>query len=202
MADTDSGSKPSSGGSGTGWGGGVVVAIIIISAIAKSCSGTSEKPTATFPPSPVPFVAPGDYQPPPRYGEPMAMARLNVSGHDGTGELQQLAAGMTQGEALALGLGVILTGTDTYAARIRITNTGTVPVRVYPENILIHFGAESAVVTTISHPRFLQRGVLHPGYYFEGLVMYRARIDIGVAMRLGAGSFSYNDDTVIVTYGP
>jgi len=202
MADTDPGSKPSSGGgNGSGWGGGII-AFIVIGAITKSCSSTSTKPTATPPPSPPPAVATRDYQPPPRFGEPMAVARLNVSGRDGTGELQQLAAGMTQGEALALGLGVILTGTDTYAARIRVTNTGTVPVRVFPENILVHFGAESAVVTTVNHPRFLQRGVLQPGYYFDGLVMYRARIDIGAAMRLGVGAFSYNDDTVVVNYGP
>ncbi len=202
MAETDSGNNPSSGGgSGTGWGCGIV-AFIIIGAIAKSCSSSSTKPTASVPPSPPPAVAKGNYQPPPLFGKPMAVASLHVSARDGTGELQQLLAGLTEGEALALGLSVILTGTDIYAARVRITNTGTVPIRVYPENILVHFGAEYAVVTTINHPRFLQRGVLQPGYYFEGLVIYRARIDIGAAMRLGAGSISYNDDTVVVTYGP
>lgn len=201
MANTDSDNKAaSSSGSSAGWGGGIV-AFIIVGAIAKSCSSTSTKPAASVP-SPPPAVTPSKYQPSPQYPESMAVARLTVTGRDGTGELQQLVAGMSEVEALALGLGVILTETDTYAARIRITNTGTVPIRVYPENILVHFGNESAVVNTINHPGFLQRGILHPGYYFEGLVLYRARIDIGAAMRLGSGAFTYSDDTVSVSYGP
>ena len=140
----------------------------------------------------------------PSQGSPVsaATARLSVSGRDGTQQLQQLAAGLSREDAWALGLGVMLTGTDTYGARIRITNAGNVPVRVFPENVLVHFGSESARVTTIDHPSFLRRCVLQPGYYVEGLVMYQARVDIGAVMRLGAGSFSYNDETVQVTYDP
>lgn len=129
------------------------------------------------------------------------VARLNVNGTDGTAELQRIFANeLTQAEAIALGLGVVLTGGDTYAARIRVSNTGTVPIHFFPENLAVHFGGEAVGVTTINHPKFLQRGVLQPNRFFEGLVMYRARIDIGAAMRLAGGGLSYNDDTIEVTY--
>lgn len=127
---------------------------------------------------------------------------LNVTGRDGTAELQQLAANMSEQEALALGLNVLFTGTDIYAARVKIANTGNVPIRVYPENLRVHFGGETAGVSTVSHEKFLQRGTLKPGYYFEGLVLYRARVDIGAAMRLAGGGLSYDDPTLQqVTYG-
>lgn len=200
MAEGDaSADKPSSGGGG-GWGGGFAVMIVIGVLVKIFGGGKSDKPVSPSAAPPPAITAPANYNPPPAYAPPVSVARLNVAGNDGTAELQQLAAGMTRGEAIALGLGVVLTGVDTYAARIRITNTGTVPVRVYPENLAVHFGSEAAGVTTINHPRFLQRGVLQPGYYFEGLVMYQARIDIGAAMRLAGGGLSYNDDTIQVTY--
>jgi hypothetical protein len=130
------------------------------------------------------------------------VARLNVSGHDATGELQQLTAGMTDQELLALGLGVLLTGTDLYGARIQLTNTGNRPLRVYPENLAIHCGGDAVGVLTLPHPRFLQRGVLEPGATVGGLVMYRARVDVGAAMRLMGGGLSYTDPTIAVTYDP
>jgi hypothetical protein len=75
-------------------------------------------------------------------------------------------------------------------------------VRVYPENLTIHYGNDSTAVVTYNHPRFLQACVLQPGEYARGLVMYEARMDVGAAMRLGAGALAYTDPTVEVEYGP
>jgi hypothetical protein len=123
-----------------------------------------------------------------------------VSWRDSTGELQQLVAGMSQAEVVGLGLSVVLTGADWYAARVRLANTGNTAIRVFPENIAMHFGQDSVGVTTIDHPQFLRRSVVQPGYYVEGLVMFRARVDIGALIRLGGGGLSYNDPSIRVTY--
>ena len=136
------------------------------------------------------------------YSSDGQVARLNIVGQDATNELQMLGAQMSNEEKVTLGLAVLLTGSDVYAARVQISNTGNVPVRVFPENIRIHYDQEAGEVTTFNHPAFLQAGVLQPGYSFEGLVVYEARLDIGAAIRLGAGGLSYDDPTVQVTYGP
>ncbi len=99
----------------------------------------------------------------------VGIARLNATGVDGTAELRRLCGGLTQIDVIALGLDIALTGKDTYAARVRLTNTGTVPVRVRPERPTVHFGGRAAAVTTIDHPDFLAGGILDPGYYHEGL---------------------------------
>jgi hypothetical protein len=189
------------------WGGGVAL-IVVVGAIWFFSKDKSDKPvTPTARPSlttpAVPIAGPSTAPPKPVAATPapaMSIARLAVSGRDGTPELIQFANGLTDNERLALGLNVLLTGVDTYAARIQITNTGNVPVRVYPENLSIHFGGDSVGVTSISHPRFLQRGVLQPGFTTDGLVLYRARVDVGAAVRFVGGGLSYNDTTIQVTY--
>jgi len=126
---------------------------------------------------------------------------LEVSAIDGTLDLQLLASNLPPEEAFLLGLGVLLTGADTYAVRFRFENTGTVPIRININRIRVHFGNESVGVSTIDHPDFLSNGVLMPGDSTEGLVMYRARVDIGAAMRFGlGGKISYSDKDVDVSY--
>jgi hypothetical protein len=100
MADTNK-------AEGWGLGTGLLVAFLIAGAIARSCSNAPTKPVAAVPP-PLPpgQVAPFKQQPPPQFDARVPVARLNVSGRDGTGELQQIVAGMTEQEAILLGLGV------------------------------------------------------------------------------------------------
>jgi len=130
-----------------------------------------------------------------------AIKSLLVSGADGTLDLQILASNMSPEEAFLLGLGVLLTGADTYAVRFRFENTGTVPIRININRIRVHFGNESVGVSTIDHPAFLSNGLLLPGNATEGLAMYKARIDIGAAMRFGlGGKISYSDKDVDVSY--
>jgi hypothetical protein len=190
-----------------GWVGlGAAIVVVAVSFIKLVGDKPSQPAVPTVSTVPLPTVGLPPSSPEP--GGPSAAAplaarpRLRVTGRDATPELVELCQGMTPQEALALGLGVALTGTDTYAARVRIANTGNVPVQVFPENVRIHFGGEAVGVTTVNHPTFLQRGVLQPHHYVEGLVTYRARIDVGAAIRLRGGGLSYEDDTVEVTYDP
>ena len=99
-----------------------------------------------------------------------------------------------------LGLRAALTGTDTYGMHVQIHNSGTVPIRVFPANLRMHFGDDSAVVMTTSHPAFLQECVLDPGQMAAGLVMYDARIDVGAVIRALGTSFTYDDSTILVDY--
>lgn len=128
------------------------------------------------------------------------VGRLHVHGRDATAELQQFVTLLSFEEKLALGDEVVRTGLDTYAASIRLHNTGTIPLRVSVQNLRVHFGGELATVTAPFHPRFLKNTVLSPGAMTEGLVLYRARVDIGAAMRAGRGGVSYQDPGIIVTY--
>jgi len=58
---------------------------------------------------------------------------------------------------------------DIYGARVSLTNSGNVPIRVYPENLRVHFGGETAGVYTINDYRFLRPTVLQPGESVSGL---------------------------------
>jgi hypothetical protein len=128
------------------------------------------------------------------------IARIHVTGKEATAELQKLFSQLTQAEIIALGLSVVLTGNDIYAGRIKVSNTGSVPVQVFPENVLIHFGDDSVRAYTINYQGFFRQGVLNPGKTMEGLVLFKARIDIGAAIRLFGFKYTYGDDSIQVTY--
>lgn len=192
--------------SGWGWltGGGSMILAFAVVALARSwmtdskpttlASRTSSAPTANAVPNPT--------QPKPALWETApATARIAVTATDGTAVLQRLANTLPPAQLQALGLTALFTGTDFYAIRVRIANTGAVPVRVFPENLRVHFGQELVGAFTADHPSFLQPGVVQPGYFVEGLVMYKAAIDVGAAIRLLGTSFSYDDPTITVTYG-
>lgn len=96
---------------------------------------------------------------------------------------------------MVLGLSVLLTGSDWYRIKVRISNTGDVPVRVFPGNLRIHYGDETVGAISVKHPQFLHPTVTQPGYYVEGVVMYQATIEAGAMIRLLCTSFSYDDPT-------
>ena len=127
-------------------------------------------------------------------------ARLALRCADATDELLPVAQRLSQQEQAALGMMALATGMDIYGARVSLTNTGSVPIRVYPQNLRVHFGNETAFVYTIDDHRFLRPTVLQPGASTSGLVTYTARMDIGASMRLGGGGMSYDDSTIEVTY--
>jgi len=93
------------------------------------------------------------------------------------------------------------TGRDTYAVRVRIANTGDVPVTVVPENLRLHYRGVSNPVSTIARPGFLSRSVLGPGEAVEGIVMYRESIENGAKIRREGGALIlYVDPNVRVEY--
>lgn len=126
--------------------------------------------------------------------------RIQIVAKDGTADLQAIMSELSPEQLATLGIVVLTTGADFYAARVRITNTGNVPINVYPQNLVIRLGTESTGVTTMNDARFLQPALLQPGYYVEGLVVYRASLTAGASLRLGAGNISYSDHTIDVTY--
>ncbi len=207
-----------------GGGGGVAVAVVVAILRLSGCGKPTYQPMLPPTKPPLGLTTPSQKTPPtsqpvpptpggmdqwasvfdtpsPSGREPAPVARLTVSCRDGTADLQAMAKELSKRELTALGLSVLLTGTDVYGATVTITNSGTVPVRVYPENVRVHFGKESADVTTAADPRFLRACVLRPKESASGLVMYQAEIEIGAAMRLGRGQFSYTDPSVEVVYG-
>lgn len=131
------------------------------------------------------------------------VARLNVIAVDGTVELQTLflQLQLSDAERSALGHSTLLAGSDLYATQVRIENTGTIPLSVDPSKIRMHYGNQAVSVITIAHPSFLSATVLQPNHYISGLVVYRATLEVGAAIRLrGEGSYSYQDHTIQVTY--
>jgi len=126
--------------------------------------------------------------------------QVNVVWKDGTADLQRIAAEMAPAESLVLGLAALAAGQDIYAARVRIINTGNVPVSISPQNIRIHLGQEWTSVTTWDRSEHLQACVLQPGHYVEGLVNYMVSTAAGTAIRTGRGTLSYNDSSIRVTY--
>jgi hypothetical protein len=200
--------KPPSEASSFWRGAGIVLAVLVglfLLGQAASSKKSSHRPSHPSPVAAQPAAstdAPATA--PPAHGDRVlrpGVARINVSAADGTAALQALAARLSPAEIQALALGVLLTGVDTYGIKVRISNTGTVPIRVFPGNLRVHFGDETVGVTTVNHPLFLQPGVVQPGYYVEGVVMYRAAVDVGAVIRLLGTSFSYDDPSIEVTYG-
>ena len=179
------------------------------SASAAAAQDTPVPPPQLIPKPSARANAPADPPPEPvkRLAEKSSAAaeqparRLDVTWREATLELQQLfTGGLSQQEQAILGMALLSTGMDIYAARVHITNTGSVPVAISPENIRIHVGGENTAATTMEHPRFLQAGVVQPNRWMEGLVAFKERVDIGAAIRLGQGTLSYEDGSVQVTY--
>lgn len=227
-ADPDATARPAAKRPISAWkwggGGGVAVAVVIAILRLSGCGKPTYQPMLPPTKPPPGLTTPSQKTPPtaqpvppspglmdqwasvmdgtsPPSRAPAQAARLAVSCRDGTADLQAMAKGLSKRELTALGLAAVLTGTDVYGAKVTITNTGNVPIRVFPENVQVHFGKESTGVTTAPDPRFLRACVLKPGESTEGLVMYEAAIEIGAAMRLGSGKFSYTDPSVEVVYG-
>lgn len=202
-ADSGTGSK--SGGRVGWWGGGGGFALAMLCVVVNRYYQDKPKVSVPAPPTKPP-IAVQRAEPAavptvvPELTAPAALARINVTAADGTAALQSLAAQLPPAQARALGLSVLLTGVDVYGIKVRVSNTGTVPIRVFPGNLRVHYGREAVGVTTANHPLFLQPCVVQPGYYVEGLVLYQAAVDVGAVIRLLGTSFSYDDPSIVVTY--
>ena len=127
-------------------------------------------------------------------------AEVNLQWTDATSELIVIVQNMPPEQQAALGIAALASGSDIYAARVMLHNTGSLPVTIDPANLRIHFGNESAIVYSYADSRFLRRTQLAPGQSVSGLVTFTARMDIGAAIRSGQGAMSYQDSSISVTY--
>ena len=126
--------------------------------------------------------------------------RVHLTWFDGTLELQRVMKELSPEQIVVLGFAALMTKKDLYAAHVLITNTGTQPVYISPENVRIHMGNDTSSGLVTADQRFLQRQFLQPNTYAEGLVMFSATFESGKLVRHGGGKVSYQDATIIVTY--
>lgn len=127
--------------------------------------------------------------------------RIAIEGFEATADLVALLPTMTAFQKQGLKLGSLPRGEDTYAAIVRITNTGAVPVAVSPGHVKIQLSAVNHSVWTIAHPECMGTSVIQPGRAVEGMVFYQAKIEAVAKVRLGGGAtIRYSDPAVRVDY--
>jgi hypothetical protein len=129
----------------------------------------------------------------------LATHRLSVCWQEATPELVTLLHQLLTAERAALGIAALATGFDLDAAPAELTNQGNVPPRTSPQKIRVHFGSESTIVSTFDAPPYVRKGILEPGQSTSGLISFVARIEVGVATRLGGGALAYADPQIEVT---
>lgn len=92
---------------------------------------------------------------------------------------------------------LLLSGHDVYLVRVRLENTGNVPLRVYPQYIRAYYGNKSTSVIPIADNRFLQPDILKPGYYIDKPVIFIAPYGLNLLKDVGMG---YGANSIQVTY--
>jgi hypothetical protein len=92
---------------------------------------------------------------------------------------------------------LLASGHDIYMVRVRLENTGNVPLRVYPQNIKAYYGNKSSSAILIPDNRFLQPNVLNPGYYIDKPVIFIAPYGLNLQSDIQIG---YGDNSIEVTY--
>lgn len=92
---------------------------------------------------------------------------------------------------------LLLSGHDVYVVRTNLLNSGNVPIRVYPQNIVISYPGGSTNAIPITDSRFLQPDILNPNYYINKPVAFVAPAGFNVARDLRIG---YSDRSIGVRY--
>lgn len=83
---------------------------------------------------------------------------------------------------------------DLYVVRARLSNSGNVPLRVYPQNVVAYYGNNSTRVVPLPNSYFLQPDILEPNYYIEKPVAFVAPRGL-TNFRVG-----YSDQSIQVRY--
>lgn len=130
-----------------------------------------------------------------------SVARLNFSWSTAHSlELLAVAAKFiltAKTEDFAVLAGILASGHDIYLVRVRLSNTGNVPLRVYPQNIKAYYGNKYTSVIPLPDNRFLQPNVLQPGYYIDKPVIFIAPYGLNLQRNIQMG---YGDNSIEVTY--
>jgi hypothetical protein len=97
---------------------------------------------------------------------------------------------------------LMATGQDIYIVRVRLSNSGNMRFRVYPQNVIAQYttrsgrrGSVRAVPVTDS--RFFQPDILEPNYYIDKLIAFVAPANLNVVRDFRVG---YSDRSIQVRY--
>ncbi|MCS6814075.1 MAG: hypothetical protein NZ772_10990 [Cyanobacteria bacterium] len=134
-----------------------------------------------------------------------AVARLDFSWRSAPTETSILALQFimnADSNALASYAALLMTGHDVYVVRVRLSNTGNMRLRIYPQNVVAYYqtrsgrqGSTRAVPITDS--RFLQPDILMPNYYIDKPVVFVAPANLNVVRDFRLG---YSDPSIQVRY--
>ncbi|KST65215.1 hypothetical protein [Mastigocoleus testarum] len=90
---------------------------------------------------------------------------------------------------------LLASGHDLYVVRVRLHNTGNLPLRVYPQNIKVYYRNGSTSVIPVPDYRFLQPDILRPGYYIDKPVLFIAPSGLNLLRDVRMG---YRDSSIRV----
>ncbi len=127
-----------------------------------------------------------------------SVARLNFSWRIAPTDLAAVAINLimtAKTPDLAALVLLLLSGQDLYVVRVRIHNTGNVPLRVYPQNIKVYYGNKYTSAIAIPDNRFFQPDILQPNYYIDKPVIFIAPYGLNLIRDVRMG---YRDSSIKV----
>lgn len=133
-----------------------------------------------------------------------SIARLDFSWRSAPTETSVLALQLMMADADTLGKYLVLlrSGYDLYVVRVRLSNTGNMRLRIYPQNIAVYYTLRSGRqgstrVVPITDSRFLQPDILTPNYYIDKPVVFVAPANLNIVRDFRLG---YTDSSIQVRY--
>jgi hypothetical protein len=100
---------------------------------------------------------------------------------------------LVDGKIIALAM-LNAAGYDLYIIKVRLTNTGDIPLRIYPQNITAYYSDRAFTAVQFDDNRFLQADVLQPNYKIDTLAAFIAPKDLS----LNDFKVGYRDNTIEV----
>ena len=135
-----------------------------------------------------------DTQPQPA---PVAAASLQLSWAVSPQDMQWLIHNISDEERTGAFLNALSTGTDVYAARVQLSNTGGRALQFDPSYLRFMVGNENLQSDLLQMPQFLRATRLEPGQQLAGLVLFRAPM---LAVGSNQVRLHYADPRVQVSY--
>lgn len=112
-------------------------------------------------------------------------------------DMQWLIQNISDEERTGAFLNALSTGTDVYAARVQLSNTGGQALQFDPRQLRFMLGNESLQSDLLQMPQFLRATRLEPGQQLNGLVLFRAPM---LAVGNNQVRLHYADPRVQVSY--
>lgn len=128
---------------------------------------------------------------------PVAAASLQLGWAVSPQDMQWLIHNISDEERTGAFLNALSTGTDVYAARVQLSNTGGRALQFDPSYLRFMLGNENLQSDLLQMPQFLQPTRLEPGQRLSGLVLFRAPM---LAVGNNQVRLHYADPRVQVSY--